>query len=261
MNRALRAPLEALDSILDRGLVRLAGCLAVTQVRDVRGIERLLPSRDPFILVANHSSRREIIWLTAILLLVRGGKPVRFLADWNFRLIPGVGYLYDHSGAITVARKPARPAFLTRFRSRYVGQSSVFDQARDALERGESIGLFPEGSINRNAGCLLRPRAGAARLAIATGVPVLPVGIRFLRTRQGGAVIDSTSPMEIRVGQPLLPPPCHDRRPRRAQAGAFATEMMCAVSELCGKAPGTSRSLGRASAATSKNSVETSQEI
>lgn len=226
-------PLPALDRPLDRWIARLAGSLAVRQVRGLDALRHLAPAADPFILAMNHGSRRETVYLTALLLLARGGQPVHFLADWNFRLIPGVGYLYDRSGAITVWRKPARPAVLNRFKPTWTSDASSYELARERLASGASIALFPEGTINRRADRLLRPRSGTARLAIATGTPVIPLGIRFLGTRAGGRLLDSASPIELSVGPPLVPP----AESERGALSAFRAEIMAALGERCGKSP------------------------
>jgi 1-acyl-sn-glycerol-3-phosphate acyltransferase len=59
------------------------------------------------------------------------------------------------------------------------------EQARQHLIAGRSIGIFPEGTVNRDRSQLLRGRYGAARLSLETGVPVTPAGIRFSTTRGG----------------------------------------------------------------------------
>lgn len=61
--------------------------LAVRQIHRIQHWEWQLPSADPVILAIKYSSRRGILYRTTILMLIRGGKPVHFLADWNFRLI------------------------------------------------------------------------------------------------------------------------------------------------------------------------------
>jgi len=94
------APLPAIDRAADRLLLRLVGTLACRQIVEVEGLAQVLPDADPFVLAANHCSRRDALFLPALLMLARGGRAVHFLADWNFRLIPGVGYLYRRSGAI-----------------------------------------------------------------------------------------------------------------------------------------------------------------
>jgi 1-acyl-sn-glycerol-3-phosphate acyltransferase len=59
---------------------------------------------------------------------------------------------------------------------------AALNEARRRLDNGETVGIFPEGVLSPAAG-LGRPRTGAARLAIATGAPVLPVGVALQRER------------------------------------------------------------------------------
>ncbi len=250
-------PLPHLDRTLDRLLLRLVADLARRQVRRIHSPERLLTA-DPFILAANHSSRREVLYLSAILMLARGGRPVHFLADWNFRLIPGAAYLYERTGAITVARKPARPAFLNRFKDDYLSDTPPHAQARARLEAGASIGLFPEGTVNRRADALLRSRTGAARLAVATRTPVLPLGIRFLGRRAGGAQLDSSSPIELSFGEPLMPP-LHGLDPDRAELESFKLRIMESIGALCGKTPWKGRPCERAVGADRRETTATTR--
>ena len=232
-------PLGALASPFDRAILRTAAALARRQVRAIAHWERVLPGRDPFILVANHSSRRETVYLTAALMLARGGRPVHFLADWNYLLIPGVGYLYAGTGAIAVTRKDARIPILNRLKPLFSCATPALEQARARLQAGDSVGLFPEGTVNRDPGLLLRGRFGAARLSLETGVPVLPVGIRFIGTPLGHPRGDSRSPMSIHIGAPLNPPP--ERTDGAIGEASIASvriwhgEIMEAIASLCGK--------------------------
>jgi 1-acyl-sn-glycerol-3-phosphate acyltransferase len=234
-----RWPLGAMASPVDRAILRTAATLARRQVRAIEHWERVLPGHDPFILVANHGSRRETVYLTAALMLARGGRPVHFLADWNFRLIPGVNYLYAGTGAITVTRKDARPRWLNRLKPLFFCETPALEQARARLLAGGSVGLFPEGTVNRDPRRLLRGRFGAARLSLETGVSVLPVGIRFIGGLDGRDRADSGLPMSIHIGTPLSPPP----ERTEAAAGevpimsvrAWHGEIMDAVASLCGK--------------------------
>jgi 1-acyl-sn-glycerol-3-phosphate acyltransferase len=234
-----RWPLAELASPVDRLLLRAAAALARRQVQIVEHWERVLPDLDPFILAANHGSRRETVYLTAALMLARGGRPVHFLADWNFRLIPGVGYLYAGTGAITVTRKDARPRILNRLRPRFVEEIPALEQARAQLLAGRSVALFPEGTINRDPHRLLRGRFGAARLSLETGVPVLPVGIRFLGSPGDGRRAASGRPMGIHIGAPLTPPQgavgSADQPPSLAAVRAWHGEIMSAIAALSGK--------------------------
>jgi 1-acyl-sn-glycerol-3-phosphate acyltransferase len=231
----LRWPLDHLANPADRILLRVAAGLARHQVRDIVHWERVLPGQDPFILAANHGSRRETVYLTAALMLARGGRPVHFLADWNFRLFPGVGYLYTHSGAITVTRKEAHPRILNRLKPWFAQPTPPLEQARARLLARESVALFPEGRINRHPGRLLRGRFGAARLSLETGTPVLPVGIRFLGPVGSADRTDSSRPMEIRIGDALIPPADREAVATIAAVRAWHATLMSAVADLCGK--------------------------
>lgn len=45
------------------------------------------------------------------------------------------------------------------------------------LQDGRSVGIFPEGDFSPSEDGFLPPHSGAARLALRTGVPVIPVGV------------------------------------------------------------------------------------
>lgn len=227
-------PLERIERRTDRLLTRLFAWLALHQVVEIRNWERLLPAQDPFILVANHGSRREALFLGTLCLYLRSGKPVRFLADWNFRLYPGVGYLYDRSGCITVPTKPARLRFLNRFKRRLHRRGPPFEQARSTLADGGSIGIFPEGTVNRSPSRLLRGRQGAARLSLEMGVPVLPVGVRFQGPPRPDGSIDSNAPISLEIGSPMAPP-SRQGPITRSEVQAWHRRVMTSLGAHCGK--------------------------
>jgi 1-acyl-sn-glycerol-3-phosphate acyltransferase len=54
---------------------------------------------------------------------------------------------------------------------------NVLEQARQTLKAGRSVTIFPEGLISPAGGGFNPPRSGAARLALSSGVPVIPIGI------------------------------------------------------------------------------------
>jgi 1-acyl-sn-glycerol-3-phosphate acyltransferase len=55
--------------------------------------------------------------------------------------------------------------------------ASGMDVVVDALREGQVVGIFPEGTRSPD-GRLYRGRTGVARLALATGMPVIPVGVQ-----------------------------------------------------------------------------------
>jgi 1-acyl-sn-glycerol-3-phosphate acyltransferase len=228
---ALIAPLPNLGA-LDRMLLRGMAIAGLAKVSALRGLEHIGPDRDPFILALNHNSRQEALLLPPLLFLLRSGRRIHFLADWNFRLIPGIDFLYRRAGAITVTRKPAKPRLLNVMKPFFADALPAFEQARRHLIAGRSVGIFPEGTVNRDPWQLLRGRYGAARLSLETGVPLIPAGIRF--SPKPGATA-SEGRMDIVVGPAMPTPSVGPKSVTFADVQARHAEMMSAISLLAGK--------------------------
>lgn len=90
----------------------------------------------------------------------------------------------------------------------------ALEQACRRLQQGHSVGIFPEGTFSPQEGGFREPRSGAARLALMTGVPVVPVGIYLPRERSlriasrmnGRPMVGYwylRGPYAITVGQPM----------------------------------------------------------
>jgi 1-acyl-sn-glycerol-3-phosphate acyltransferase len=109
----------------------------------------------------------------------------------------------------------------------------ALNSARLYLETGRSVGIFPEGTVNRDPDRLLLGHRGAAYLSIATGTPVVPVGIRF---PEADGRIGDHARMEVEIGAPLAPPRPKSRRPTRAELTGWHATLMGEISRLAGKA-------------------------
>ena len=81
----------------------------------------------------------------------------------------------------------------------------AFAQVEDILDRGQVVGLFPEGTRSRD-GLLHRGHSGAAHLALTTGAPIVPVGIigtdRILPT--GARLVRPFRHATISLGEPIF---------------------------------------------------------
>lgn len=228
-----RHPLPALaDLPLTRLICRLVTTAFRWQVREIRGLQYVAPERDPFILALNHSQRPEAVVVPTWLCFHRAGRMVHFLADWNFLLIPGLAAIIRRHDPIVVVRKDARPRFLNRFKSRFVTGRAPFEEARRRLEAGRSVGIFPEATTNRHPTELLRGQAGVARLALETGVAVVPGGIRFPFHR-GTRPIGDRERFTVEFGPPLSPPEAGEEGD--GTAAGFHEQIMRAISTLSGK--------------------------
>jgi len=115
-----------------------------------------LPERDGALLVANHIS-----WIDGILLLLTSSRPVRMLVfAGNFRN-PLIRKIVDKWGGILIE---SGPKSIVR----------ALATAREALENGELVCIFPEGGITRS-GQLQGFRPGMMRIVRGTNAPIVPV--------------------------------------------------------------------------------------
>lgn len=203
---------------------------------DARGLERIAAERDPFILALNHNQRPEAVALPTMLYMLRGGRIIHFIADWNSLLIPGVGYVMRRGQVLVLVRKDARPRILNLLKPLYEHPDPVFVRARRLLDEGRSVGIFPEGTVNRDPARLLPGHPGAARLSLQSGRPIVPAGLRFPGHPSDQPIRD-LSRFELEVGEPLFPPTTErPGRPSPEEVRAWHHRLMSELSRLSGKA-------------------------
>jgi 1-acyl-sn-glycerol-3-phosphate acyltransferase len=138
-----------------------------------------IPRHGPAMLVANHVSYLDPVVLGVI--VKRLGRSVRFLAvDEVFRK-PVVG--------------PALRAM--RQINAGAGPRGVLVDINSALGRGDLVLIYPEGTIPTGP---VRPRRGAAVVAIKQGVPVIPMASSGLERRSFQLRRRAVS---VRIGPPI----------------------------------------------------------
>lgn len=219
--------------LTDRIGMRLLMLFVRRQIVAISGIEHVLTTQ-PFILALNHSTRREALVVPTALVFHRGGCLIHFWSDWMFRLIPGLAFVLRRSGTIVVPTKRSRYRAANLVKPLFEPEQSALEQARGHLAARHAIGVFPEGTVNRDARHLLPGRHGAARLSLETGAPVIPVGIRF-PGQPAGAPIPEHAAMEIHIGAPLVPPSFAGRRASLADVAAWHAAIMSEIARLSGK--------------------------
>lgn len=125
-----------------------------------RGGERI-PATGPVLLASNHLSFVDPVTATAFVLA--HGRIPRFLAKSGLWDLPVVGRVLADGGHIPVHRD-ARDA------------RGAYQAALAALDRGELLVVYPESTFTDDPdGWPMRGRTGVARMALESGVPVLPV--------------------------------------------------------------------------------------
>jgi 1-acyl-sn-glycerol-3-phosphate acyltransferase len=237
-------PLEGMrGQPVSRLLMRLLLLMRRKHVLSIVGEDNIGIDKDPYILVANHSQYAEAALMGALLAFLRRGKRVRFLADWNFALIPPVALIYYCGRCILLDQKPTKPKFLGAFKPLFVRGVSGFEQAKEALANGECVGVFPEGTANRDPHHLLKGHSGAARLSLETGAALVPTGL-YYPGFTGVRRIEESAAAEIRFGAPMKPGQTMTRAPV-SDVREWHQEMMRAISTLSGKKLSSVRRLKR----------------
>ena len=202
------------------------------QIKAIHGWKHVIDAGDRFILALNHSQKREAILIPAALAALRHGRQIHFAADWNFLMIPVIGSIIRLNDPIIVDRKNARPRILNYFKPYLTCGIPVMEQARQRLRQGRAIGFFPEGTVNRHPGRLLRGYRGVARLSLEENVPVIPGGVRFPEHAPDEPITEQAR-LEIHFANALRPDV--NRTLGADSIRAWHAEIMSAIAKLSGK--------------------------
>ncbi len=136
--------------------------LSVSTRRDWRHRERV-PRDGGVLIVANHISHFDPLVLGEYLIYGTGRWP-RYLGKEELWHVPVVGWLARNCGQIPVRRDAGTAG-------------TGLAAAEQALRDGLAVTVYPEGTITADPdGWPMVARSGAARLALATRCPVIPIG-------------------------------------------------------------------------------------
>ena len=181
----------------------------------VEGLEHV-PLQQPFIVAANH-----IDWLDGIMLLVALDKkipyvPIRYVARVKS---------YQMLGSYTIPIDPEN-------------RNGAMHEAEKHLTQNGVIGFFPEGKRNPSPR-LLPGKTGCVRMAMRTGLPVLPMGIRgkshtsFISALwQLPSILRNT---EVHIGEPLQIPTMKDEEISYAILQKHTRALMERLAQLSNK--------------------------
>jgi 1-acyl-sn-glycerol-3-phosphate acyltransferase len=158
----------------------------------VEGIENV-PAEGPAILASNHLSFSDSFFLPAML-----DRKVTFIAKAEYFTSPGIkgkltAAFFKGVGQLPVDRSGARGA----------GEAAIRSGIR-VLEEGGLFGIYPEGTRSPDGRLYRGKPGGLARIALATGAPVIPVAmIDTEKIQPPGKVLPKLMRPGIRIGRPL----------------------------------------------------------
>jgi len=129
----------------------------------VEGLE-YIPDSGPVILASNHLAVADSFYLP---LVVR--RRITFLAKQEYFTGTGLKgwfnrWFYTAAGQVPIDRADADAA------------QNALETAKRLLQQGKLLGMYPEGTRSPD-GRLYKGKTGLARLALETGVPVIPVAM------------------------------------------------------------------------------------
>jgi 1-acyl-sn-glycerol-3-phosphate acyltransferase len=154
------------------------------------GLEHI-PAEGPVLVAANHISYLDPL-ADAYFLTLAGRRP-RFLAKSELFENPLLRTVLNGARQIPVRRGTGDPAAL--------------DAASNALAAGEAVVIYPEGTVTKNPDFSpMRARTGVARLALESGLPVVPLAIwgsQHVWQKDGRHSLRFARPIWLKAGPPI----------------------------------------------------------
>jgi len=189
LSRLLGAKGDTLYAIAKKWLT-----LSVDSARVIMGIRYQVQGQDnlpvgetsPAILLVKHQSTYETFLMPAIM-----PHPLAYVFKKELLYVPFFGWSIGSLDMIHIDRSQRARAF-----------AKVVEQGKALLAKGVWVIMFPEGTrIPR--GERGSYKSGGARLAIATGAPVIPVAVTSAKCWPRKAFIKHPGVVEVSIGKPI----------------------------------------------------------
>lgn len=140
-------------------VVPLAGLIFKVEVRD----GHKLPREGAYVLAPNHAS--EIDPIVVAVAVWRMGRAPRFMAKESLFRVPVLGWVLRVTGMVPVSRSTSAKA-----------ARETLEASETLVRLGRGVIVYPEGTLTRDPDLWpMRGKTGAVRLALAGGIPVIPM--------------------------------------------------------------------------------------
>ncbi|MET9020273.1 lysophospholipid acyltransferase family protein [Actinopolymorpha sp. NPDC004070] len=156
----------------------------------VDGLENV-PREGPAIFASNHLSFSDSVWLPLVL-----PRRITFPAKIEYFIGTGIkgrltALFFRGIGQVPIDRTGGRASQV------------ALDAGHKLLQKGELFGIYPEGTRSPD-GRLYKGKTGVARLALASGAPVIPVAmIGTDKMQPPGKALPKLMRPGVRIGKPL----------------------------------------------------------
>ncbi len=179
---------------------------------EVTGLENL-PASGGFIISPNHLS---ILDAPLMFSLLKSRNTTAFVGD-TYRRQAFIKLIVRSIDVIWVQRGAIGP--------------STLKYAIQALRRGSIVGVAPEGTRSKT-GALIEGKTGAAYLASAAGVPIIPVAFNNTEKILPAVRRLKRARVTITIGEPIRFQSANGRRPDSATLETQTDEIMCRIAAL-----------------------------
>jgi len=187
------------------------------------GLDRVPPTGG-VIFVANHTSHADPVIIGEA--VYDAGRWPQFLAKSSLFSVPVLGPMLTAVRQIPVHRGTA-------------DAGKAVEAAVDALRRGESVIIYPEGTTTREPDLWpMRGKTGVARLWLETGAPVIPIvswGPQLLydpREGHGGLHLRPRTPVTLAAGPPVDLAKWEGVEPTAANLHAITDQIMGVLRDM-----------------------------
>ncbi|GIE27376.1 1-acyl-sn-glycerol-3-phosphate acyltransferase [Actinoplanes italicus] len=183
-----------------------------------------IPATGPVILVPNHVSHFDPLVVAHY--IFRSGRWPRFLGKASVWKVPIIGYLLVKTRQIPVERGSVEAV-------------KSLDTLVEALRDGGAVVIYPEGTTTRHPDLWpMRGKTGAARLALLTGAPVVPIanwGPQAIFDPRTNKLKLRRSPVTVTTGEPVDLSRWAGLEPTRAVLEEMTEQIMLGVRDLLGE--------------------------
>jgi 1-acyl-sn-glycerol-3-phosphate acyltransferase len=179
----------------------------------VEGRENI-PLTGPLILITNH-----VHLLDPFFLIFSSPRWINFMAKEELFRSPFLRPWLRWAGSLSIRRG-----------GKIGDKQKMLKSARNALEKGLILGMFPEGGRSRD-GKLRKGKPGSAVIASKTNTPVLPVGIVGTDKIKGISWLWKRPRIVVNIGKPFKLPPTSSRM-SKSQMQLLTTQLMREIAVL-----------------------------
>jgi 1-acyl-sn-glycerol-3-phosphate acyltransferase len=180
----------------------------------------LIPRSGPALIACNHASYLDP--LANAYAVLRAGRRPRFLAKEELFHGPVLSWALPGLGQIPVRRG--------------TGDQTPLLRAEQALTLGEVVVVYPEGTVSkREDGLPMEGKTGTVRLALAAGVPIIPMaswGSAPVWQKSGPGSLRPRRPVWVRVGEPIDLSAHRDRLADFEAVRGLTAQVMTAITDL-----------------------------